>query len=343
MEKRKNDLRNKESIDIVSKYTHLEYTQFNLSQQLYLSDFSKIVGNFQPKMHQVTIPNTGVKNMMLDFSSEIAKFSKRVNSVTSSLQYFRTHLVNIIAFFNKEKKYKLAYCLKYDFYPPLLFLDNVFDMSDFSSQKEADEFILQLMDLWKREFNKTVYDFIPLSLKTYYEIDQLKALEELKMYKTIVLFCLERIENILIKLQLTENVNKKNIKTSNGAINQLLSKDNVNDNFLLDLINQISSLEEINCKLNLYKRFDELDKLYSEEGVLPLGRNFFFHGFVSDEEVTYLLAQKAILAYAFFKQLYYLKSLNSVRKRQLLTRRIGQSTMRKHKVRNRLRTFKRKE
>ena len=152
----------------------------------------------------------------------------------------------------------------------------------------------------------------------------------------MVMFCCERIENVLAKLQLQEQEKKQSeLKISNESFRNFIDSLN-HDEFLKELISHIAYISEYHDKgfreINLFKRFENLDEEYDEE-TLPLNRNLFMHGLVDEKNVNYLMVQKAILAYSFFIQLYVLKTRNSKKARIKSLRRKGISKMSKIKRR----------
>ena len=206
--------------------------------------------------------------------------------------------------------------------------------SEIENQKEANIVLLEYLSLWEEKYGRTVYDFVPKSLKTFKEMEQLQNLEQLKMYKTMVMFCCERIENVLAKLQLQEQEKKQSeIKVSQKSFRNFMDSLN-HDEYLKELISHIAYISEYHDKsfreINLFKRFEDLDEEYGEE-TLPLNRNLFMHGLVDEKNVNYLMVQKAILAYSFFEQLYVLKTRNSKKARIKNLRRKGISRMPKRK------------
>ena len=228
-------------------------------------------------------------------------------------------------------KRKIAQFLHFDIYPPLLLIDEM-EPYEIEDQKEANVVLMEYLSLWEEEYGRTVYDFVPKSLKTYKEMEQLQNLEQLKMYKTMVMFCCERIENVLAKLQLQEQEKKQSeIKISNESFRNFIDSLN-HDEFLKELISHIAYISEYHDKgfreINLFKRFENLGEEYDEE-TLPLNRNLFMHGLVDEKNVNYLMVQKAILAYSFFVQLYVLKTRNSKNARIKGLRRKGISRMSK--------------
>ena len=219
--------------------------------------------------------------------------------------------------------------MHYDIYPPLLFIDEMRPY-EIENQKEANIVLMEYLSLWEEKYGRTVYDFVPKSLKTYKEICQLQNLEQLKMYKTMVMFCCERIENVLAKLQIQEQEKKQSeIKVSQKSFRNFMDSLN-HDEYLKELISHIAYISEYHDKgfrdINLFKRFEDLDEEY-DEGTLPLNRNLFMHGLVDEKNVNYLMVQKAILAYSFFVQLYVLKTKNSKKARIKSLRRKGISRM----------------
>ena len=104
---------------------------------------------------------------------------------------------------DEQRKRKIAKCLHFDIYPPILFLDELASMQKVTEQAEADYYLYEHLKYWEEQRGKSIYDFIPKSLRTYKEVAQLEYLESLKMYKMMVIFCLERIEFILSQIQIS--------------------------------------------------------------------------------------------------------------------------------------------
>ena len=267
-----------------------------------------------------------------------------IDKIQKSYTYTFKSVINIFSSIDFEKykkdleeldKRKIAQFLHFDIYPPLLFIDEM-EPYEIENQKEANFVLMEYLSLWEEKYGRTVYDFVPKSLKTFKEIEQLQNLEQLKMYKTMVIFCCERIENVLAKLQLQEQEKKKSeIKVSHESFRNFLDSLN-HDEYLKELISHNAYISEYHDKgfreINLFKRFENLDEEYDEE-TLPLNRNLFMHGLVDEKNVNYLMVQKAILAYSFFEQLYVLKTRNSKKARIKNLRRKGISRMSKSKRR----------
>ncbi|CYX45825.1 hypothetical protein [Streptococcus suis] len=233
----------------------------------------------------------------------------------------------------ENEKRKLAYCLEYDVYIPPLLLNDVYVRARFENQAEADMVLLEHLNYWKNRYNKTVYDFIPLSIDTYYEINQLLQLEKLKYYKLMVIFCLERIEFIITEMQLQDARKLSKIKTSQAGVRTIVDSLQGKSDFLNNLVNEFSYTSEFHKdnyrEINLFKRFDEVEDMYSRNEI-PLNRNLFLHGLIKEEQVNYLMVQKAILAYAFFRQIYFLKNQSNLSKKYRVQQfqRIGNSRKR---------------
>ena len=265
-----------------------------------------------------------------------------IDKIQKSYTYTFKSVINIFSSIDFEKykkdleeldKRKIAQFLHFDIYPPLLFIDEM-EPYEIENQKEANFVLMEYLSLWEEKYGRTVYDFVPKSLKTFKEIEQLQNLEQLKMYKTMVIFCCERIENVLAKLQLQEQEKKKSeIKVSHESFRNFLDSLN-HDEYLKELISHNAYISEYHDKgfreINLFKRFENLDEEYDEE-TLPLNRNLFMHGLVDEKNVNYLMVQKAILAYSFFEQLYVLKTRNSKKARIKNLRRKGISKRAKKK------------
>lgn len=233
---------------------------------------------------------------------------RAISSFLSSLDF--TKYLNDL---DEQNKRKIACYLHFDIYPPLLFIDEMLDV-ELEKQEEANIFLREYLRFWEEEYGRTVYDFIPKSLKTFKEIEQLQSIENLKMYKMMVIFCCERIENVLAKLQIQEQGKKRSdIQVSQSSFRNFMDTSN-NDECLKKLISQIAYISEYHEKgyreINLFKKFKDLEEEYDNE-TLPLNRNLFMHGLVDEKYVDYLMVQKAILAYAFFEQLFVLKTSSS--------------------------------
>ena len=233
---------------------------------------------------------------------------------------------------DEQRKRKIAKCLHFDIYPPILFLDELASMEEVTEQSEADYYLSEHLKYWEEQRGRSIYDFIPKSLRTYKEVAQLEYLESLKMYKMMVIFCLERIEFLLSQIQIQEQkIHFSELKTSQKSFRNFVNASN-NDDFLNELVSQITFLSEYHEKgyveVNLFKKFKEIESVYSEDN-LPLNRNIFMHGLVDERNVSFLLVQKAIMAYAFFEELYRLKITNKKNLRSKLFKRRGISRKKK--------------
>lgn len=244
---------------------------------------------------------------------------------------------------DEQRKRKIAKCLHFDIYPPILFLDELASMEKVTEQSEADYYLSEHLKYWEEQRGRSVYDFIPKSLRTYKEVVQLEYLESLKMYKMMVIFCLERIEFILSQIQIQEQgTHFSEILTSNKSFKNFVNTSN-DDNFLKELVSQIAYLSEYHEKgfveVNLFKKFKDIESDYIENS-LPLNRNIFMHGLVDEKYVNYLLVQKSVLAYAFFEELYVLKTTDKKYLRLQLFKRKGIS--KKSKIRFYIKNCRRK-
>ena len=179
----------------------------------------------------------------IDFSPLLSLSDK----ITESYSYTFKSLIDTFSSIDFEKyekdleeldKRKIAQFLHYDIYPPLLFIDEM-GSYEIENQKEANIVLMKYLSLWEEKYGRTVYDFVPKSLKTYKEICQLQNLEQLKMYKTMVMFCCERIENVLAKLQIQEQEKKQSeIKVSQKSFRNFMDSLN-HDEYLKELISHI--------------------------------------------------------------------------------------------------------
>ena len=244
---------------------------------------------------------------------------------------------------DEQRKRKIAKCLHFDIYPPILFLDELASMEKVTEQSEADYYLSEHLKYWEEQRGRSIYDFIPKSLRTYKEVAQLEYLESLKMYKMMVIFCLERIEFILSQIQIQEQgTHISEILTSNKSFKNFVNTSN-DDNFLKELVSQFAYLSEYHEKgfveVNLFKKFKDIESDYIENR-LPLNRNIFMHGLVDEKYVNYLLVQKSVLAYAFFEELYVLKTTDKKYLRLQLFKRKGIS--KKSKIRFYIKNCRRK-
>lgn len=313
--------------ELKSEFLDLEIArdEFQKISSVITESIKPITETYSKILSQIVIPRIDLRPML-----------SVIDKIRESYSYTFRSLINTFSSIDFEKykkdleeldKRKIAQFLHFDIYPPLLFIDEM-EPYEIEDQKEANIVLMEYLSLWEEEYGRTVYDFVPKSLKTYREIEQLQNLEQLKMYKTMVMFCCERIENVLAKLQLQEQEKKQSeIKISNESFRNFIDSLN-HDEYLKELISHIAYISEYHDKgfreINLFKRFENLGEEYDEE-TLPLNRNLFMHGLVDEKNVNYLMVQKAILAYSFFEQLYVLKTRNSKKARIKSLRRKGVS------------------
>ena len=319
------------TIEIDSKPSSLEEVRVNLQ---------KINIDISDKMRSIAGASLKILSQIEIQKIDLSPMFSVLNKIKESYSYTFKSLIDTFSSIDFEKykkdleeldKRKIAQFLHYDIYPPLLFIDEM-GSYEIENQKEANSVLTEYLLLWEEKYGRTVYDFVPKSLKTFKEMEQLQNLEQLKMYKTMVMFCCERIENVLAKLQLQKQEKKKSeIKVSHESFRNFMDSLN-HDEYLKELISHIAYISEYHDKgfreINLFKRFEDLDEEYDEE-TLPLNRNLFMHGLVDEKNVNYLMVQKAILAYSFFVQLYVLKTKNSKKARIKSLRRKGISRMSK--------------
>lgn len=290
-------------------------------------------------LKSISKPLSNITLPKIDYSSILEPIRKQLSSLSSVYNFKNIgDILKTIDFndyqkqLDEENKRKIAKCLHFDIYPPLLFLDEFAPTFDVTNQTEADLYLYTHLEYLDEQRGRDVYDFIPKSLKTYKEIVQLEYLESLKMYKMMVIFCLERIEFLLSQIQIQEQkIHFSELKTSQKSFRNFVNASN-NDDFLNELVSQITFLSEYHEKgyieVNLFKKFKEIESVYSEDN-LPLNRNIFMHGLVDEKNVSFLLVQKAIMAYAFFEELYRLKTTNKKNLRSKLFKRRGISRKKK--------------
>lgn len=317
--------------ELKSEFLNLEIArdEFQKISSVLTESIKPIAETYSKIFSQIVIPKIDLSPML-----------SVIDKIRESYSYTFKSLINTISLIDFEKykkdleeldKRKIAQFLHFDIYPPLLFIDEM-GSYEIENQKEANILLMEYLSLWEEEYGRTVYDFVPKSLKTYREIEQLQNLEQLKMYKTMVMFCCERIENVLAELQLQEQEKKQSeIKISHESVRNFMDSLNHND-YLKEVISQIAYISEYHDEgyrqINLFIKFKYLEEEYDEE-TLPLNRNLFMHGLVDEKNVNYLMVQKAILAYSFFVQLYVLKTRNSKDARIKGLRRKGISRMSK--------------
>lgn len=317
--------------ELKSEFLNLEIArdEFQKISSALTESIKPIAETYSKILSQIVIPKIDLSPML-----------SVIDKIKESYSYTFRSLINTISLIDFEKykkdleeldKRKIAQFLHFDIYPPLLFIDEM-GSYEIENQKEANIVLMEYLSLWEEEYGRTVYDFVPKSLKTYREIEQLQDLEQLKMYKTMVMFCCERIENVLAELQLQEQEKKQSeIKISHESVRNFMDSLNHND-YLKEVISQIAYISEYHDEgyrqINLFIKFKYLEEEYDEE-TLPLNRNLFMHGLVDEKIVNYLMVQKAILAYSFFVQLYVLKTRNSKDARIKGLRRKGISRMSK--------------
>lgn len=302
-----------------------------------LAEVGKIAGSM---INEQSIRIAKVNSEYLN--SLFANMKPVIKQIETTMRLISSSLTNILKNIDFEgfikqleenEKRKLAYCLEYDLYIPPLFLKDIYVSMRFEDQAEADFVLLEHLEYWENHYNKTVYDFIPLSIDTYHEIHQLQQLEKLKYNKLMVIFCLERIEFIITEMQLQEDKKLSELITSQSGVRTVVDSLQGKSDFLNKLVNEFSYTSESqknnNRGINLYKRFDEVEDMYYRNEI-PLNRNLFLHGRIKDNQVDYLMVQKAILAYAFFRQIYVLKNQSTLKKTIRLKQfqRIGNSRKR---------------
>lgn len=325
-----------------SEKIYLELKTEFLDLEIVRDEFQKINSVIIESTRPITETYSKILSQIVIPKIDLSPMLSVLNKIKESYSYTFKSLIDTFSSIDFEKykkdleeldKRKIAQFLHYDIYPPLLFIDEM-GPYEIENQKEANIVLMEYLSLWEEKYGRTVYDFVPKSLKAYKEIGQLQNLEQLKMYKAMVMFCCERIENVLAKLQIQEQEKKQSeIKVSQKSFRNFMDTLN-HDEYLKELISQIAYISEYHDEgfreINLFKKFKYLDEEYDKE-TLPLNRNLFMHGLVDENNVNYLMVQKAILAYSFFEQLYVLKTKNSKKARIKSLRRKGISKRAKKK------------
>lgn len=335
-----NEEENKKESEKIFSELKSEFFDLEIVRDEFQKISSVLIENTKPIAETYSKILSQIVIQKIDFSSMLPVIDK----IKEYYSYRFKSLVNTFSLIDFEKykkdleeldKRKIAQFLHFDIYPPLLFIDEM-ESYEIENQKEANIVLMEYLSLWEEEYGRRVYDFVPKSLKTFKEVEQLQNLEQLKMYKTMVMFCCERIENVLAKLQIQEQEKKQSeIKVSQKSFRNFMDSLN-HDEYLKELISHIAYISEYHDEgfreINLFKRFENLDEEYDEE-TLPLNRNLFMHGLVDEKNVNYLMVQKAILAYSFFVQLYVLKTRSIKNARIKSLRRKGISRISKRKRR----------
>ncbi|HFD1635359.1 TPA: hypothetical protein QFF48_001620 [Enterococcus faecium] len=269
----------------------------------------------------------------INVASEILQqFKRQLSDINRIIGKSLTSILSTINFkelqanLKERDKRKLAVFMEHDWYIPIVILDDIPAVDTLESVVEADEVMSEILEYFQDHNGLSLFDYVPKSLKTYYEIKKIEILLNNNMNKMIVMYCLERIENLLLTMQRKENpeINPNKIAVGkNSYQNYLLSIEKEN-NYLKELVEKIT----INPQIHLFERFKDGQEYYEQNGKHSLNRNMFLHGWVEDDEVEEVLAKKAILAYAFFQTLYYLKF-----KDEKYTRHVGISKRKKTKFR----------
>ena len=220
----------------------------------------EIVRDEFPKISSVLIENTKpiaetyskILSQIVIQKIDLSPILPVLDKIKEYYSYTFKSLINTFSSIDFEKykkdleeldKRKIAQFLHFDIYPPLLFIDEM-GSYEIENQKEANVVLMEYLSLWEEEYGRRVYDFVPKSLKTFKEIEQLQNLEQLKMYKTMVMFCCERIENVLAKLQIQEQEKKQSeIKVSQKSFRNFMDSLN-HDEYLKELISHIAYISE---------------------------------------------------------------------------------------------------
>ena len=196
------------TIEIDSKRSSIEEVRVN---------FQKINLDISEKMNSIAEASLKILSQIEIPKIDFGPILSVIDKINESYSYTFKSIIDTFSSLDFEKykkdleeldKRKIAQYLHFDIYPPLLFIDEM-GSYELENQQEANFVLREYLSLWKEKNGRTVYDFIPKSLETYREIEQLQHLEKLKMYKTMVMYCCERIESVLATLQLQEQKKKQ--------------------------------------------------------------------------------------------------------------------------------------
>ncbi|MGO4942217.1 hypothetical protein ACTQ5R_06180 [Ruoffia tabacinasalis] len=271
-------------------------------------------------------------NLIADtFNKQAVAIDSILNSVTSMIG--NMDFSTFIKDFTEEDKIIISNYFKFDWYIPVTLIHEILPLYTPETLQETDEIFMEILGYFKENNGIELYDLIPRTPKTYYELSEIEILMQLQLFKQVVMYCLERIEDIIIKSQISENSEIKfnNLKTGEKGldkyIKQLTPIMENQDYYVKELFSNLSTPDKTN-NTNLFKDFDAGKRYQVEHGKVPLNRNLFFHGLIHSEEVDEVIATKAILAYGFFYSLFIMKNKNKRKFRR------GFSTMRGYKMKS---------
>lgn len=276
-------------------FNHAEI-MLNQFQEIKLPDFSNI------KRMLATVFEA-FKDLQVMMEPVIENMKNITTSITEALSSidFETWAKNM----EEAEKRKLSYFLQYDWYFPIVLLEDLPIIFEFESVSDANDTVIEILKYYKDEHGYDFKDFIPKSLKSYKEFEQIEYLFKANMYKLVIMFCLERIENRIKQMQQNENASIKysNLKVGKCGYKFYMNTLKEENIFLEDLVSKIT----IDQKVHLFDSFKEGMAYKFDQKEYPLNRNLFLHGFIEDYEVSEVMAKKAILAYGFFESLFLLK------------------------------------
>ncbi|OJG46025.1 hypothetical protein RV04_GL001791 [Enterococcus hermanniensis] len=293
---------------------NLNSDQPNDMQKVYLKNFTNNFNtwNFFENIRLPDLSNT--KRMVSIIVDSLKDFQVKMEPVIQTMKIMTESISKAISSIDFEgwvknmkeaEKRKLSRFLQYDWYFPIFLLEDLPIIFEFESASEANRTAIELLNDFKVEHGYDLNDFIPKSLKTYKELIQIDYLLNVQMYKTTVIYCLERIESRIKQMQQNENskIQYSKLKVGKGGYDYYMNVLKEESDYLDELVSKIT----IDQKVHLFDRFVEGMEYKNEQGEYPLNRNLFLHGFVDDSEVNEIMAKKAILAYGFFESLFLLK------------------------------------
>ena len=297
-----------------TKKKDLSIEQPNDMQKAYLKYFSNN-SNIWNRFENIRLPDFSKTERMISIIADSLKdFQVKMEPVIQKIKIMTESISKAISSIDFEgwvknmkeaEKRKLSRFLQYDWYFPIFLLEDLPIIFEFESVSEANSTAIEIFDDYRVEHGYDLNDFIPKSLKTYKELIQIDYLLKAQMYKTTVIYCLERIESRIKQMQQNENskIHYSKLKVGKGGYDYYMNVLKEESDYLDELVSKIT----IDQKIHLFDRFVEGMEYKNEQGEYPLNRNLFLHGFVDDSEVNEVMAKKAILAYGFFESLFLLK------------------------------------
>ena len=281
--------------NLLPKYNFFKIAQAFNPIYLRLDGISTLTKNmektFAPMREALQL---GVTNQLSQAVQGIMMNIPKINSVFSSEEFKR-----FVEGLSRKQKSKFVDYLAFDWYIPLDILEEFPIVPASETQVETDRFVLSVFSELKQEHGVEVLDFVPKSLRSYKDKNTLEILLRENLYKQAVMFCMERIERVIVHSQPVEKY--KDIKINSKGLVEFkknTKEEKSTDGYIAEVFEKLEVAED---SIRMFKPFSNfLEKKYE---VLPLNRNLFFHGWVAEEDVDEGIVLKAILAWAFFERL----------------------------------------